>query len=62
MRIVWLVVGIMGIANGLFFLGNGIIVGSLTGAWYVLDIAKGVFIGGGGAAIFILAYRAKKRD
>ena len=62
MRIVWLIVGGIGIANGLFFLANGIIVGSLNGIWDILGIAKGAFIGGGGATVFILAYRAKKRD
>ena len=62
MRIVWLIVGGIGIANGLFFLANGIIVGSLTGIWDTLEIIKGIFIGGGGATVFILAYRSKKRD
>ena len=62
MRVIWLIIGVAGIANGLYFLANGVIIGSLTGAWYAFDIAKGLFIGGGGAVIFILAYRAKKRD
>ena len=62
MRVIFIIAGLLMVANGLFFLGDGIIVGSLTSIWNILEIVKGIFIGGGGAVIFILAYRAKKRD
>ena len=37
MRVIFIIVGILMIANGLFFLGDGIIVGSLTGIWDILE-------------------------
>ena len=62
MKVIGFIIGVLMIANGLFFLANGIIVGVLTDQpLAVPEIVKGVIIGGIGAGIFIFAYKTHKR-